>query len=90
MRHKFGGTNYIAQSLTTQLGWRHENEIANRGAANSQVGNTSNVFGSLAGAPNTSAVDTASAVIVLVTGQLANAADTVTLKSYRVEVLYGA
>lgn len=90
MRHKFGGTNYFAQNMSTQQGWRHETEIANRNAANSQVGNTSNVFGSQAAAPNTSAVDTTSAVTVLITGQLANSADTVTLESYRVEVLYGA
>lgn len=90
MRHKFGGVNYFAQNMTTQLGWRHENEIGNRNAANSQVGNTSNVFGSLSGAPITSAIDTAAAVIVLITGQLANAGETVTLESYRVEVLHGA
>lgn len=90
MRHKFGGTNYSAQNMAAQQGWRHESEIGNRGAAASQVGNTSNVFGSLAGAPITSAADTTSAVTVLVTGQLANAADTITLESYRVEVLYGA
>ena len=90
MRHKFGGTNYSAQNMTTHLGWRHETEIGNRGAANTQIGNTSNVFGSQAGVPNTSAVDTASPATVLITGQLANAADVITLESYRLEVLYGA
>jgi hypothetical protein len=88
MRHKFGGVNYSAQNMTTQLGWRHENEIGNRNVANSQIGNTSNVFGSLSGSPIVSAIDTSSAVTVLITGQLANAAETITLESHRVEVLF--
>ena len=90
MRHKFGGTNYFAQNMVAHQSWRHETEILNRNAVNNQIGNTNNVFGSQAGAPNSSAVDTSAAVTVLLTGQLANAAETVTLESYRVEVLYGA
>jgi hypothetical protein len=90
MRHKFGGVNYFAQNLIAQQGWRHENEISNRNAVNSQVGNTNNAVGSLAGVPNTSAVDTSSAVTLLMTGQLSNAGETITLESYCVEVFYGA
>jgi hypothetical protein len=87
LRHKFGGVNYFAQNMTTQQGWRHQNEIINRNATNAQVGNTSNAFGSLSGAPIASAVDTSAAVTVLITGQLANVADTLTLESYCVEIL---
>lgn len=90
MRHKFGGTNYFAQNMTTQLSWRHQSEIGNRNAANSQVGNGNNSVGSGGQVPNTSALDTTASVTVLLTGQLANAADTVTLESYCVEVNYGA
>jgi hypothetical protein len=90
MRHKFGSVNYFAQNLIAQQGWRHESEIANRNAVNNQVGNTNNAVGSLAGLPNTSAVDTSSAVTVLITGQLSSGGEVITLESYRVEVLYGA
>lgn len=89
-RHKFGGTTYFAQNITTQVAWRHENEIGNRNATNSQAGNQNNVFGSLGAALVTSAVDTTASVAVLFTGQLANVGDTLTLESYRVEILYGA
>lgn len=90
MRHKFGGVNYSAQNMTTQQGWRHETEIGNRNAANSQAGNGNNSFGAAGQTTNTSAIDTASAVTVLLAGQLASAGETITLESYRVEVLYGA
>lgn len=90
MRHKFGGVNYLAQNMTTQQGWRHQTEIANRNAVNAQVGNTSNVFGSLSGAPITSAANTNSDVVVLMTGQLASASETMTLESYQVEVMHRA
>ena len=90
MRHKFGGVNYFAQNLTTQQSWRHETEIGNRNAANSQAGNGNNSWGAAGQATITSAIDTSSAVTVLLTGQLANAAETVSLEGYRVEVLYGS
>ena len=90
MRHKFGGVNYFAQNLTTQQGWRQETEICNRNAANSQAGNGNNSWGAAGQAMNTSAIETTSAVTVLVTGQLANASETISLEAYRVEVLYGA
>lgn len=89
MRHKFGGVNYLAQNMTTQQGWRHQSDIANRNAVNAQVGNGNNVFGSLSAAANASAVDTSSAVNVVISGQLANGADTITLESYVIE-LYAA
>lgn len=90
MRHKFGGVNYFAQNLTTQNGWRHENEIGNRNVANTQIGNGNNAFGSMSVAPNSSAVDTSSDVTIQFTGQLANAAETVTLESYLVELYHAA
>ena len=90
MRHKIGGVNYFAQNLTTQQSWRHETEIGNRNAANSQAGNGNNSWGAAGQATITSAIDTSSAVTVLLTGQLANAAETVSLEGYRVEVLYGS
>lgn len=90
LRVKFGGTNYFAQNITTQQGWRHQNEIGNRNSASSQIGNQNNAFGSLSAAPTTSAVDTTSDVTILLTGQLADGADSVTLESYVVEVFYAA
>jgi hypothetical protein len=90
MRHKFGGTNYFAQNMTTHQSWRQETEIGNRNATNSQIGNSNNSWGSGGVAPNTSAVDTTVDTTVLLTGQLANAADTLVLESYRVEILNGA
>jgi hypothetical protein len=89
-RHKFGGTNYWAQNFTSSASWRLQTELSNRNATNSQVGNASSAFGGGGSAAPTSAVDTTAAVTILLTGQLANAGEAITLESYCVELLYGA
>jgi hypothetical protein len=93
LRVRFGGTSgtpYLAQSSTTTASAVFQNRIANRGAANSQIGNSNTSFGATTGAVVTSAVDTSAAVNLVITGVLANAGDTVTLESYLVELSYGA
>lgn len=86
------GTAYMAVVLTSVATWTSEITIANRNSASSQVGNaaaTSAVYGGTGVAVTTGSIDTASAVDLVLTGQLANAGETITLESYVVEVLYG-
>lgn len=90
MQHKFGGTNYFSQNFTTQLTWRHESEITNQNATNSQLGNGNNSFGAMSQAANSSSHDTTADVSWSIVGTLANSGDTIELLSYRVEVLYAA
>lgn len=86
------GTQYLAATQTTTAGYYTLTEISNRGATNSQVGhaNINNPFTNTTVAPVTSAVDTAAATTIVITGQKETAGDTLTLERYLVEVLYGA
>jgi hypothetical protein len=93
-RIRFGGltgTIYSSNDLTTSTYLRTQVEIANRAAANSQVGapnSITNAFGSSAGTLVTSAIDTSAAVDIVLTGTLVTAnTDTITLESYLVELL---
>lgn len=83
------GTTYNAISPTTNLSHRLQCQIANRNATNSQVGATSAVtgFGQGAGAVATGAVDTTASSTIILSGQLANAGDTMAIESYIVEIL---
>jgi hypothetical protein len=85
------GTIYHNAALSTaNLGMKAQAEIANRGATNSQVGGPSGTpFGAAALGPVTSAVDTTASTTVVLTGQLANTGDTLTLESYLVELIAG-
>ncbi len=89
-----GGTQYLATIGTTQGHARFSRTISNRNSASSQVGASHNNAGGWGvgggGAVLTSAINTSAAVDLLIRGQLANAADTITLESYAVELLYGA
>jgi hypothetical protein len=88
----FGGTLvFFGVMGATSLSNRVQIDLANRGALNSQVagGTGSDGFG-----PNTNpwvfpAVNTAADVTLLIRGQLANAADTIILDSYLVELIPG-
>jgi hypothetical protein len=90
LRVKFGGTNYLAQNITTTQSFIHQAQIGNRNSASSQVGTGNTAFGSAGQAISTSAVNTGSSVDITFTIQLANAGDTATLESYIVELYYAA
>lgn len=84
-----GGTAYLGQTLTTSLTATDLRWIANRGAANSQIGPQSGLaqLGSSTSAHQTSAIDTAAATTLVITGQKASAGETLTLESYLVELI---
>lgn len=96
VRIRFGGsagTNYYSSnnSLTTVTGaWYADFWIANRGAANSQVGGVHPALalgiGTVAADKVTSAVDTTAATSLVISGQKVSAGDTLTLESYLVEL----
>jgi hypothetical protein len=93
LRVRFGGTSgtsYLAQTSTATASAVFENRIANRGAANSQIGNSNISFGPTTASAVTSAVDTAAAVNLVLAAHLANAGETVTLECYLVELFHGA
>lgn len=84
------GTVYSSTTQTTSLSNRHvSGRIANRNAANSQVGHSNSTNFVAAVAAATSTADTTAATTLVFTGQLANAADTITLESYSVELVRG-
>lgn len=88
------GTAFLGPIYTTTATTRIEGQVANRGAVNSQIGGspTTNAiaFGNAAGAVVTGAVDTSQAQTIVISGQLASGADTITLESYTAELLNGA
>lgn len=89
LRVKLGATAFMAAAATTTLTEQTYTRIANRGAANSQVGyNSANIsgFGSTTGAATTGAIDTTADVTLAITGQLALATETLTLESYIVKL----
>jgi hypothetical protein len=88
------GTAVYARTETTNQSHRGQVEIANRNAANSQVYGGgllgSGGWGSVNTAIGTMAIDTASARDIAFTGELANAAESIAIESYLVELFYGA
>lgn len=95
MRVRFGGTSgtqYTSATSTTTASLRTQCQIGNRNATNSQVGGSivSAGFGTSTGANQTSAVDTAASVDLVISGQTASAGETLTLESYMVELYYAA
>jgi hypothetical protein len=95
LKFKFGGTTYLNLSSTASaLSAQARARIANANSVLAQVGPPSTTtfsgYGTSANAPQTSAVDTSADVTILVTGTLADVADTMTLRSYLVRVAYGA
>jgi hypothetical protein len=86
---KYAGTAYLASTLASNASARIQSQWQNRNATNSQVGN-STIQGNFSGNANaaiTTAVDSTADQNITLTGQLANAADTITLESYLVELI---
>ena len=84
-----GGTLMGSGIATTTELLKAQLEIGNRNATNSQVGtgNLLSTFDPIASPAATSAIDTTVATEVVITGQLANSADTLRLESYTVELI---
>lgn len=80
------GTQYLADTVTTTASKVDVRWIKNRGAANSQVGGhlSSSPIASSTLSAITSAVDTSAATTVVISGQLANSGETITLEMYEV------
>lgn len=86
-RIKFGATTIVGTAAgATITAYRHNAEVANRGAANSQYTYIEGMNSSAASlmTTGTAAIDTTAAVNIAITGQLAAAADTIKLESYQV------
>lgn len=88
---RFGGTNIawgfgITGAASAKIG----NTVQNRNAVNSQVCLSPSALGPFSSgassAVQTMAIDTSQAVNITITGQLANAADSINLEAYRVEL----
>ena len=91
-RVRFGGLQSYAATNTTTLQQRFQVEIGNRNSLTSQFTALAGApigFGTSASAPVTMAIDTSVDQNVTLTGQLGNAADTMVLESYTVELCYG-
>lgn len=87
------GTDFLGYATTTNITHQPQRTIWNRNSASSQISVPSgitNPFAAISITPTTAAINTAVATTFVITGQLANAADTVTLESYLVEISYGA
>lgn len=85
------GTSFLAVALASQASFRHQVQIQNRNATNSQVcmADTAASWGVTTAAVITGSRDTTSNQDLVITGQLTNGADTITLESYVVEVCQG-
>lgn len=85
------GTMFDSIVPTTNAFQRRQCDIKNRNANNAQMAPPSAYvagFGTSTGAILTGAVDTSAAQILALTGQLANASETITLESYIVEIAH--
>lgn len=84
-----GGTVFYNFTNTTTGGNRDNRQIANRGAANSQVcwGSGNSPWGNASSPTTTGTIDTSAATTLVITGQKASAGDTLTLESYLVELI---
>lgn len=92
LRIRFGGasgTSYLGNNLTTTATLNHVLVISNRNAANSQIGGYASAtpIGSSTGAAITSSADTSLDTSIVISGQLADSGETITLERYVVEVL---
>lgn len=95
LRIRFGGLSgqvYLNTTVNTNASLSWIGLIANRGAANVQVGvpTLAGGVGQSGGAANTSAADTASTFDIVLARLLSNAGDTVRVECFAVEALYGA
>lgn len=87
-----GGTIVLADAPTTTTSTRYNRTIQNRNSLTSQIAGTGGGggYGSSGSAILTSAINTANAFDLVITGQLADGADTLILESALVEILYKA
>lgn len=84
-----GGTAFLSNATATaaNVSFTGETHIRNRGVANSQVAASSTTWGGdgfLNAAVVPASVDTTAATSVVITGQLANTGETITLEAYEV------
>lgn len=84
------GTTYLSVVPTTTASFATIKTIRNRGAANSQVGESdaaANSFTATTDAVTTSAIDTTAVTTIVISGQKASSGETLTLEAYTVELL---
>ena len=86
---KFGGTIHSSPALASAVSASHEFVIRNRGTLNSQISFSGAPGTNSASANATSSINTALDQVVQITGQLANASDTLVLEGYTVELIPG-
>jgi hypothetical protein len=92
-RIRFGGltgTRFLDVTATTTVAFQDQRMIANRNNEALQIGNSMGIgggFGSTTSSLATSAVDTTQDAELVITGELASAAETMTLEAYIVELL---
>lgn len=84
LRVKFGGTTMANAVPTTSASYAASATIANRNSVSSQVANGSLAPGATGAAVAAATADTTADVVLTITGQLANAGETITLESYSV------
>lgn len=92
-RAKLSTAVIAAVVATTSLGLRHMGTCINRNSQSAQIiFNPANQPGSgtSAVANSTAAIDTSVSQTITITGQLASAAETITLEGYTVRAIYGA
>lgn len=84
-----GGTGYLGNSLANFETARTELEIVNVNSESSQKGWVASfgTFGTSTATPVTSAIDTSAETTLLITGQLTNGGDTISVESYLAQVL---
>jgi hypothetical protein len=93
LRIRFGGaagTAYSSVTVTTNATYSDMRRIRNRGATNSQVGGASggaNALGTSTTSVITSSLDTSVAQDIVLSAELANTGETITLQSYEVWLL---
>ena len=87
-----GGTAHMTISGASTVSVTAHRVIANRNSQSSQVSSSAatTAFGNGAAAVVTGAIDTSASQTLVITAELGNIADTVTLESYLVELLNGA
>ena len=90
LSHEFGGNVLLATFPTTTASVRDQRQVYNQGTGmqNVQAG-TSGGFGGTAVVDTQLNVDTTKDVLVQIFGQLANAADSIRLAGYTIEILPG-
>lgn len=86
---RFGGQIVASNAPASFATYREQRQIINRNATNSQAtyfGSFSG-FGTSGAALNTQTIDTTQNVNLVIATQLTNAADTITLEAYTVEII---